>query len=104
MLSDPQQPGQAIELAGDTAYTLADLAAEISRQTGKSIAYNDVPADEYRAILLKAGLPEGLASGLASWDASAAKGALFDEGRQLSRLIGRPTTPRAESVRAALQN
>ena len=104
VLSNPSQSGQVIELAGDEAYTLADLAAEISRQTGKNIPYRDMPADEYRAILLKAGLPEGLASGIASWDASAAKDALFNEGRQLSRLIGRPTTPLAESLRAALQN
>jgi NAD(P)H dehydrogenase (quinone) len=62
-----------------------------------------VPAEEYRAILLKAGLPEGLASGIASWDTSAAKDALFDDSRRLGHLIGRPTTPLAESVRAALK-
>ena len=103
VLSNPPPSGQVLELAGDEAYTLADLAAEISRQTGKNIPYRDVPAEEYRAILLKAGLPDGLAAGLASWDASAAQGALFDEGRQLSRLIGRPTTPMAESIRHALK-
>jgi NAD(P)H dehydrogenase (quinone) len=103
-LVNPPQAAQVIELAGDTAYTLAELAAEISRQTGKTIPYRDLPAAEYRNLLLKAGLPEGLASGLASWDASAAHGALFDESRQLSRLIGRPTTPLAESVRAALHH
>lgn len=104
VLLNPPPSGQVIELAGDEAYTLADLAAEISRQTGRTIPYHDVPAEEYRAILLKAGLPEGLASGLASWDASAAKDALFDESRQLSRLIGRPTTSLAKSVRVALNN
>ncbi|MEZ5703821.1 MAG: KR domain-containing protein, partial [Burkholderiaceae bacterium] len=35
-------------------------------------------------------------------DAGAAKGGLFDESRQLSQLIGRPTTTMAESVRQAL--
>jgi NAD(P)H dehydrogenase (quinone) len=104
VLANPQLPGQVIELAGDTAYTLEDLAAEISRQTGKTIPYRDLPAAEYRDVLLRAGLPEGLASGLASWDVSAANDALFNEDRQLSRLIGRPTTPLAESVRVALQN
>lgn len=104
VLLNPQLPGQVIELAGDTAYTLADLAAEISRQTGKTVAYQDMLADEYSDVLLKAGLPESLASGLASWDASAANEALFNEGRELSRLIGRPTTPLTESIRVALQN
>jgi len=94
--------GTLYELAGDTAYTLTELAAEISKQTGKSIPYANLPEATYRDILLKAGLPEGLAAGLASWDVDASKGALFDDGRQLSRLIGRPTTPLADSVRQAL--
>ncbi|HEY4092030.1 MAG TPA: SDR family oxidoreductase [Luteibacter sp.] len=90
------------ELAGDTAYTLSDLAAEISRQTGKQIPYKNLPEAEYADVLLKAGLPPHWAHGLASFDVSASKGALFNEGRQLSRLIGRPTTPLAESVKEAL--
>lgn len=95
--------GQTYELAGDTAYTLTELAAEISRQTGRSIPYQNIPEADYRALLLKVGLPAVLAAGLASWDAAASHGALFDDGRQLSRLIGRPTTPLAESVRQALK-
>lgn len=102
VLTRPVASGTVYELAGDTAYTLADLAAEISRQTGKTIPYADLPESAYRDILLKAGLPEGLAAGLARWDVDALNGALFDDGRQLSRLIGRPTTPLAESVRRAL--
>ena len=43
-----------------------------------------------------------LADAIASWDADAAHGALFDDGGALSRLIGRPTTPLADSVRQAL--
>lgn len=95
--------GKTYELAGDTAYTLADLAAEISRQTGKAIPYRNLPEGDYRAILLKVGLPEGLAAGLASWDVDASRGALFDDGHQLSKLIGRPTTALSESVRQALK-
>jgi len=101
-LTGGAQVGQTYELAGDTAYTLTDLAAEISRQTDKTIPYQNLPEADYRAILLKIGLPAFLAAGLASWDVEAARGALFDDGRQLSKLIGRPTTPMAESVRQAL--
>lgn len=92
------------ELAGDTAHTLTELAAEVSRQSGKAIPYRDIPAAAYADALRKAGLPEWLASGVASWDAEAARGALFDEGRELSRLIGRPTTSLAAAVGAALKN
>lgn len=95
--------GQTYELAGDTAYTLTELAEEISRQTGKNIPYNNLPEAAYRDILLKAGLPSVLAAGLASWDIGASQGALFNDGKELSKLTGRPTTPHAESVKQALQ-
>ena len=94
--------GQLYELAGDEAVTLTDLAAEISRQTGRDIPYRDLPQAEYAAILTQAGLPDSVAEALAAWDVDASNGALFDDGRQLSKLIGRPTTPLAEAVRAAI--
>lgn len=91
------------ELAGDTAYTLAAFAAELSRQAGREILYVDLPEAEYRDALIGAGLPEPLAALLADSDAAAAGGALFDEGRALSRLIGRPTTPWAAAIAEALK-
>lgn len=95
--------GKTYELAGDDAHTLADLAAEISRQTGKTVPYKNLPEAEYAAALVGFGLPEGLAKAIAGWDvAGASKGALFDDGRQLSRLIGRPTTPLSAAVADAL--
>ncbi|MBC3765813.1 SDR family oxidoreductase [Neptunicella marina] len=94
--------GKVYELAGDTAYTLAEFATELSKQTGKTIAYNDLPEAEYKKILLEAGLPEGLADLLASSDASAAKGALFDDSHQLSQLIGRESESLATSIQRAL--
>lgn len=96
------QAGRIYELAGDQAYTLGDLAREISQQSGKAVAYQNLPESEFKAALLGAGLPEGLATLLAESDIGASKGGLFDDGRQLSRLIGRPTTPLAEQVRLAL--
>ena len=103
LLSAEDQVGRTYELAGDEAYTLAALAAEVSRQTGREIAYHDLPQADYQAALLGAGLPAGLAALLADSDAAAAKGALFDDGGDLRRLLGRPTTPWTESVRQALQ-
>jgi NAD(P)H dehydrogenase (quinone) len=103
VLTSEDQAGQVHELAGDESYTLTELAAEISRQSGKSIAYQNLPEAEFRAALVGAGLPEGLATLLAESDTGASKGGLFDDGHQLSRLIGRPTTPLATLVKAALQ-
>jgi NAD(P)H dehydrogenase (quinone) len=101
-LTGHAETGKTYELAGDTSYTLGELAAELSRQTARSIPYVNLPESEYASVLLKAGLPPPLAHGLASWDVSAAHGALFDDSRALSRLIGRPTTSLADAVRAAL--
>ncbi|MFM9899975.1 MAG: SDR family oxidoreductase [Polaromonas sp.] len=102
VLTRPDQAGRVYELAGNTSYTLAEFAAALAVQSGQAVAYQDLPEADYSAALLGAGLPEGLASLLADSDAGAAQGALFDDQRQLSQLIGRPTTPLATTLRAAL--
>lgn len=98
------QAGKVYELAGDTSYTLSEFAAEVSRQAGKTVTYTDLPEAQYKAALLQAGLPEFVAELLANSDAAAAKGALFDDGRQLSTLIGRATTPLVTNVTSVLQS
>lgn len=100
--ADAAHAGKTYELASDTAYSYADLAAEVSRQTGKAIPYNDLPPGTYAGILEGFGLPAGFAHVLADSDVQAGKGWLQDDSRTLSRLIGRPTTPLATAVAAAL--
>lgn len=95
--------GKTYELAGDEAYTLSDLASEISRQTSKNIPYRNLSEQDYAGILKGFGLPEGIAFAIAGWDVSASKGDLFDGGRQLSGLTGHPTTPLAVAVENALR-
>ncbi|MEY8879091.1 MAG: SDR family oxidoreductase [Leptothrix sp. (in: b-proteobacteria)] len=102
VLAQPIGANRVIELAGDSAYTLAELVVELNRQTGQAVVYNDLPAAAFEAALKGAGLPDGLAALLANSDAGAAQGGLFDDSRQLSTLIGRPTTPLAVSMAAAL--
>ena len=104
VLTTEGHAGKTYELAGDIAYTLSDLAAEISRQSGQEIPYKNLPEAEYARLLAGFGLPEAFAKGLAAWDVDASKDALFDDSRQLSRLIGRPTTPLAEAVTTALKS
>lgn len=95
--------GKTYELAGDEAWTLSDLAAEVSRQTGKNISYKNLSQSDYASALVSFGLPQELAHAIAGWDFAASQGALFDNTRQLSALIGRPTTPLAVTVSEALQ-
>ena len=96
------QAGKVYELAGDNGWTLSELAAELTKQSGKTVVYQNLPEADFKAALLGAGLPEGLAELLANSDVGASKGGLFDDSRQLSALIGRPTTTLAESLRAVL--
>jgi NAD(P)H dehydrogenase (quinone) len=102
-LTLPDQAGKVHELAGDTAYTLAEFAAELSRQSGQNVPYVNLPEADYKAALLGAGLPEGLAGLLADSDTGASQGGLFDDQRQLSALIGRPTATLAALITQALK-
>lgn len=96
------QPQAIYELAGDQGFTLAEYAAEVARQSGKAIVYKDLPQADFKAALVSVGVPEGFADLLADSDAGTAKGALEDHGKQLSALIGRPTTSLLDAVKAAL--
>jgi NAD(P)H dehydrogenase (quinone) len=102
VLTTEDQAGKVYELAGDTSYTLTDLAAEIARQSAQPVVYQNLPEDAYASALESLGLPAGLAQMLADSDVGASKGGLFDDSRQLSHLIGRPTTPWEQSVKQAL--
>ncbi|SOD84495.1 SDR family oxidoreductase [Streptomyces sp. Ag109_G2-15] len=91
------------ELGGDVAWSFAEYAAELSRQTGKEIAYNAVTDEILKGILAGAGLPAPLVEIFVGVDASIEKGELVVTSGDLSRLAGRPTTPLAEAVAAALK-
>ncbi|MEU5369103.1 NmrA family NAD(P)-binding protein [Streptomyces sp. NPDC005951] len=92
----------AYELSGDTAWSLAEYAAVISELTGETIGYNNVPAAAHQEILVGAGLSEDFAAILVDVDEAIGRGRLAGTTGDLARLIGRPTTPLAETVRAAL--
>ncbi|WP_281407285.1 SDR family oxidoreductase [Neorhizobium alkalisoli] len=104
VLASEGHAGKTYELAADQAYSLAELAAEVSRQSGKSVVYNDLSEAAYREVLTSAGLPSDLAGLLADADVAASCGALFDDSGALGRLIGRPTTLLQSMVAAAFRD
>ncbi|MGW3950063.1 SDR family oxidoreductase [Streptomyces sp. NPDC004752] len=104
VLTGEGHENRTYELGGDEAWGFDAYAAELSRQTGKEIVYNSVPGGTLQGILTGAGVPEALATILVGVDASIAKGELVVSTGDLSRLIGRPTTPLAEAVAAALKD
>jgi NAD(P)H dehydrogenase (quinone) len=94
--------GRIYELAGDQGFTLTQFAAEIAKLSGKPVRYENLPEADYKTVLVKAGLPEAAAGFFANTDTGISKGALHDDSRQLSKLIGRPTTPISAAIKAAL--
>lgn len=99
---DASHVGKTYELAGDGAHSGADLAAAVGQAAGRELAYVSLPEADYARALAGFGLPEAFAAVLADSDARAGEGALFDDSGTLSRLIGRPTTPYVDTIRAAL--
>ncbi len=91
------------ELGGDHAFTLTDLAAEITKQSDTQVAYADLPEAEYAQALIANGVPDVFAEMLADSDRGITRGDLFTDSTDLARLIGRPATTVAQAVAAALR-
>ncbi|MEQ4724564.1 SDR family oxidoreductase [Nonomuraea sp. B19D2] len=102
VLTGEGHDGQVYELSGDTTWTLADLATEISKATGKEVAYRNLPKDEYAGVLAGAGLPAPFAEVMADVDVNISRGWLAHTPGTLRELIGRPTQPIGDYVRALL--
>ncbi|MXO65179.1 SDR family oxidoreductase [Altericroceibacterium endophyticum] len=96
--------GDIYELAGDEAWTMDDLAAEVSRQSGKTVVYKNMSEEEFAKAVEAAGMPDFIAKVIANSNYSTSKNALYDNSRTLSTLTGRPTTPISETVAKALAN
>ncbi len=104
VLAGGDHAGRTYELAGDASFTLAELVAVAAGASGTPIAYQNMTTEEFRTAAAKAGMPEMLAMVLSNTDAGVAQGALFDDGGQLGRLIGRPTTPFQTTIAGFVQN
>ncbi|QIH99895.1 SDR family oxidoreductase [Rhodococcoides fascians A21d2] len=102
VLTHDDQGGKIYELGGDERLTYADLAAVIGEVSGKPMVYQDVSESEYAAILEGAGLPDFVATMLASADAGISRGELDTDSGDLQTLIGRASTPVAEVLRSAM--
>lgn len=102
VISEDGHAGKTYELAGYAGWTLSQLAAELAKQSGKKVVYQNLSEADFAAALKGVGLPAGLADMLADSDTGASKGGLFDDSHTLSKLIGRPTTSLADSVKGIM--
>jgi len=99
---DGAHDGAVYELSGDVAWGFDELAATASEILGRPVTYRRLTPDEHRAQLLTAGLDEGTAGFVVALDGNTRDGLLAETSGDLSRLIGRPTTPLTDGLRQAL--
>jgi NAD(P)H dehydrogenase (quinone) len=103
VLTTDGHAGRAYELGGDEPFTMAQLAAEITAQSGKEVRYVDLPEAEYAKALREHGMPGAFADMVAETDAAVAEGALHTPSGDLAALTGRPATTLSAAVAAALR-
>ncbi|AWB91495.1 SDR family oxidoreductase [Aeromicrobium chenweiae] len=97
---EPVKP--VYELGGDVSWSQDELAATIADLLGSPISVAQVGPEEQAKVLTEAGVPPVWVQFGVDTDASISNGELEVPGHELSTLIGRPTTPLADSLRAAL--
>jgi NAD(P)H dehydrogenase (quinone) len=92
----------AVYELGGTPFTLSDLAGAVTEATGTKVIYNAVTTPELVTVLTGAGLDAGTAAFVAALDEGTARGDLDTTSTDLATLTGRPSTPLADAIKAAL--
>lgn len=102
VLTESAKPNLTYELAGDTSFSMSEFAQEITRRTGREIIYNELEPEAYRKLLTELGLPSVIVEVVVDADLKARLGDFDSTSKELSRLMGRPTTTLSEAVKAAV--
>ena len=101
VLTQDGHAGRVYELGGDHAWDHDELAAALAEIVDAPVRYRAVDGPTLIGILQQSGMDEGTAGFVARLDGDIAAGALGEVTGELSALIGRPTTPLLEGLRAA---
>lgn len=99
---DDQYNDQVLEFGGDVAWTYDQLARTLGELAGREVTYRALTTEDHAQLLSSFGLDESTASFVTALDASIAEGALSFTDGTLSRIIGRPTTPVKDTLRASV--
>ncbi|MDG9676112.1 SDR family oxidoreductase [Micromonospora sp. DH14] len=94
------EDGNAVHELGGTAFTFDELAEAVTEVTGTTVVHQDMSAAELASALQNVGLDAGTAGFVAALDQSIADGELATDSDDLSRLLGRPSTPLRDAIRA----
>jgi NAD(P)H dehydrogenase (quinone) len=101
ILTDPADPGRILELTGPAAITGADLAAILSRLTGKEIRFQPLTDDQLSASLAAAGLPPQRIEAVVSFGRATREGYLGIVTDVVARYLGRTPTTVADFLAAS---
>lgn len=101
ILSGKGHEGKIYELGG-IAFSRSDYALTISKITGKSVSYQNLPQEAYKSALIENGLPDAFAEIIADSEAKAANGSLENPSTDLAILLAHPTTSLEAVIKAAL--
>jgi NAD(P)H dehydrogenase (quinone) len=88
------------ELGGDHAWDGPELAAAMAEVVGTPVAYSTLTSEQHAAALAATGLDTGTVGFVVALDGNIHDGLLSETTGDLARLIGRPTTPLSEGLRA----
>ena len=98
VLSTEGHEGKAYELAGDVAWNYTEFAAAAAEVLGTPVRYDALTSDQEREQLLAVGLDEGTAGFVTLLNANMRDGAMAATTGDLSRIIGHPTEPLADTL------
>ncbi|WP_193608823.1 NAD(P)H-binding protein [Nocardioides lijunqiniae] len=92
--------GQVYELAGDTSWDFTTLASAMSEVLGREVQLQQLSPEDRGAQLQQVGLDAGTAGFVTALEGNIRDGVLDHSDGTLGRLLGRPTTPLVDSLRA----
>jgi uncharacterized protein YbjT (DUF2867 family) len=89
-LSEPGHEGRSYVLTGPEALSHAEVAALLSRATGRRFVYEDVPPEAYRRSLLEGGASEHQADAVSGLLAEVRRRGVAEVHDDIERVLGRP--------------
>ena len=90
-LSDGFQGKRTLTLSGTSSYTTEQIAALVSKTTGKPLSVVHVPLDGLIQGMIGAGIPAPVATVFGSFDAAIEAGQLDGDAKDFEALTGRKT-------------
>ncbi|KUG56363.1 NAD(P)-dependent oxidoreductase [Kocuria rosea subsp. polaris] len=98
VLAQDGHSGQTYELSGDVAWSFDELAAALTEVLDREVTYRRLTPEQHLAELERTGVDESTARFLVALDANIEDGALDLVTGDLSRLLGRDTTPLVDAL------